>query len=129
VYYENANLTGPATIHIDPEIRFNWGREFPSSMTRSITPVKPNTYTVRLYFAEPDNCKPEERVFSVIIQGKPLLIDLDIATEADGLMKTIIKEFRGIRIEKELILEFKPKSGQTLICGIELIADCTDTDR
>jgi len=84
----------------------------------------PKPFTVRLYFAEPDKMAIGKRVFDVMLQGKDVLKDFDIAAEASpsGLMK----EFTNVSIRDTLQLAFlgKPgQAGQALICGIELIAE------
>ncbi|MFQ3591930.1 MAG: PQQ-binding-like beta-propeller repeat protein, partial [Gemmataceae bacterium] len=53
------------------------------------------TYTVRLHFLEPEAKKPGERVFQVALQDDPVLETLDIAKEAGGPGKPLVKEFKG----------------------------------
>jgi len=80
-------------------------------------------YTVRLYFAEPENMKPGERVFSIGLQGRELLQDLDIVKAAGGKMRGIVREFRGIRAGETLTLSLTAKSGSTILSGIELLLE------
>ena len=82
----------------------------------------PRGYTVALHFAEPDGNAPGKRVFDVAIQGKTLLKDFDIAKEA-GMKTTVVKRFVGIVAESGVTITFTPKTGETLICGIEVIAE------
>ncbi|NQU20232.1 MAG: PQQ-binding-like beta-propeller repeat protein [Candidatus Nealsonbacteria bacterium] len=78
-------------------------------------------YTVRLYFAEPQsNAQSGGRVFDVSIQGKPLLTAFDIVAAADGPGRTIRKEFKDVSVGDVLTVEFAAKSGEPLICGIEM---------
>jgi outer membrane protein assembly factor BamB len=87
----------------------------------------PRTYTVRLYFVEPDNLAAGKRLFNVSLQGKELLTDFDIAAEAKGPWRTLVKEFRGIEAQTEMKIALTPAAqaevGATVLCGIELIAD------
>ena len=81
------------------------------------------TYTVRLYFAEVDPRKPGERVFSAALQGKTVIEKMDIVREAGGADKLVIKEFKGVKAAKEMVLKMKAVRGKTLISGIEVIAE------
>jgi outer membrane protein assembly factor BamB len=77
-------------------------------------------YTVRLYFGEPGDAKPDERVFSIRLQGKEVIQNLDIVKEAGGRMRGIVREFRGIKADRTLELMMTAKSGQPVLSGIEL---------
>lgn len=79
------------------------------------------TYTVRLHFADPDAAEAGQRVFSVSIQGKTMLQDLDIAKEAGGSRREVIKQFEGISADKDLKMTFIPKTGEPVISGVEII--------
>jgi outer membrane protein assembly factor BamB len=91
----------------------------------------PQRYTVRLHFAEPDNAKAGKRIFDVSLQGKKCLEKFDIASQAGGKNRVVVKEFRGISVEKSLTLEFKPadltkdntSKYPPVISGIEMIAE------
>jgi hypothetical protein len=80
-------------------------------------------YTVRLYFAELGDAKPGQRVFSVSLQGEEVLTDLDVVKSAEGRMRGIMKEFKGIKIGRTLELSFTAGSGAPIISGIELMLD------
>lgn len=81
----------------------------------------PPYYTVRLYFAEPEDLKPGARIFSVSLQGKEVLRDLDIIEAAGGKMRGIVREFSDIKASNTLELEFKAKTGNAILSGIELL--------
>lgn len=85
------------------------------------------SYTVKLYFAEPDNLAPGKRVFHVDIAGKQVLKDFDIAKEAGGPARTVIKTFKGITARESLTLRFTPAANAEVrapvICGLELFAE------
>src|SRR5205085_109032 len=59
-------------------------------------------YTVRLHFVEPDRLHPGERVFDVALQGELLLDDFDICQEAGAPNRAVVKEFKGIKVKKDL---------------------------
>jgi outer membrane protein assembly factor BamB len=74
---------------------------------------KPRLYTVRLFFAETadpgaEACQAGRRVFDVSLQGNRVLQDFDIAKEAGGINRTVIKEFRGIRVKDDLKISLTP---------------------
>jgi hypothetical protein len=78
-------------------------------------------YTVRLHFVEPDGLKPEQRIFDVLLQGQEVLKDFDIAREAGGGDRALVKEFVA-PVSKELKLKFVPRKSAPLLCGIEVVA-------
>ncbi len=84
-------------------------------------PLKPRpSYTVRLYFAAPDSAP---RVFSVAIQGRQILTDFDVAKEAGGPMRGIVKEFKRIGVKRELVITLTGRKGEPILSGVELVAD------
>ena len=56
-----------------------------------LTELKSGTFTVRLYFVEPQHTASGARVFDVALQGKPVLADFDIFVAAQGRMKCLVK--------------------------------------
>jgi len=74
--------------------------------------VPARSFTVRLYFAEPDDVKAGERVFDLKLQGKPMLRDFDIIREAGRKNRALVKEFSGVVASSELTLELVPKAKQ-----------------
>jgi hypothetical protein len=89
------------------------------------TPERP--FTVRLCFVEPDGLAPRQRLFSVQLQGREVVRDLDIAHEAGGPNRSLLKEFRGVRVTGNLQLQLTPSPraacGQTILCGVEVIEE------
>ena len=83
--------------------------------------LKPGEYLVRLFFAEPDVSGASDRLQEVKLQGRTVLQDFDIADEADGSMRGIVKAFSRIEIKNDLTLELSAVRGKTIISGIELI--------
>jgi len=80
-------------------------------------------FTVRLHFAELEGLKPGERVFDVSIQDTRVLTSFDVADEAGGTMRGIVKEFTGISAAGTIELSFADRVGQACLSGIQLIAE------
>jgi outer membrane protein assembly factor BamB len=89
--------------------------------------AKPRKYTVRLVFAEPDNLPAGKRLFDVAIQGKEVLSGFDVAKEAGGAGRSLVREFKGILAREEIAVRFAPTAGAEiavpLLCGIEILAE------
>lgn len=82
------------------------------------------SYTVRLYFAEPAELKPGERVFSISLQGKTVSSNLDVVKSAGGKDRTLVREFHNVAVAGTLDVVLKTVSGSThppLLCGVELV--------
>ena len=85
---------------------------------------RPSAYTVRLYFLEPRALVPGDRVFSVSLQGREVMTDFDIAAQAGGPWRGVMKEFNDIPVGETLALAFSPADGckfPPLLCGLELV--------
>jgi hypothetical protein len=80
-------------------------------------------YKVRLYFSELQNFRSGERVFDVAIQGRKVLENFDIVSEAGGKDREIVKSFTGITAGNTLRIEMIPQKGNTFLSGIELIQE------
>jgi hypothetical protein len=80
-------------------------------------------YTVNLVFAEPDTVMAGQRVFDVAIQGEKMLTDFDIMREAGGVRRTVVKSFPGVMADSELNVTFTAKTGDPLLCGVEVVAE------
>lgn len=83
-------------------------------------------YTVRLYFTEPDNLRPGERVFDVQLQGCPVIDRLDIVAESGRRLCGIVKEFHRVMVRHELAIVLSWPSNQvagSILCGVELIRE------
>jgi hypothetical protein len=87
----------------------------------------PARYTVKLHFAEPRDAKPGDRVFSVRLQGKEVLAGFDIAAEAGGPRRALVKEFRGVEVKDFLEIALTPsdasKLKQPLLCGFQALRE------
>ncbi len=93
------------------------------SLTLDKDGKKERLYDVRLHFAEPDDVPAGRRVFDVSIQGREALRDFDVVREAGGPRRAVVKEFPGIPVKKDLVVEFSPVGlSEPILCGIEASA-------
>ena len=81
------------------------------------------TYAVRLYFAEPNAVASGVNVFDVSLQGTQVLSDFDVVREANGVNKSVVEAFTGVKAKSELLIQFTAKKGQSLISGVEVVAE------
>jgi outer membrane protein assembly factor BamB len=90
-------------------------------------PDPERVYTVRLHFAEPDQVQPGQRVFDVALQGQTVLRGFDMVREAGGTRRALVREFKGVRVSKELTVTLTPAADapvkQAVLCGIEVRAE------
>ena len=84
-------------------------------------------YTVRLYFSEPDEVAAGERILDVSVQGSVTIRGLDIAREAGGRYRSLVKEFKGVPVTDDLTIGLAPtaesKLKASVLCGVEVIAE------
>jgi len=85
--------------------------------------VREASYSVHLYFSEPEKMQKGERIFEVIIQGRKVLDNFDIISETGKEDTELVKSFSGIQAGRTLTLELVPKQGNTILSGIELIQE------
>ena len=85
-----------------------------------IRDMKPGAYRVRLYFAEPDEIEPGDRIQNVWVQGKVVQEKFDILATSQSKMKGVVLEFHAIEIKDAFTLKLERLTGKTLISGIEL---------
>ncbi|MCX7047259.1 MAG: malectin [Candidatus Sumerlaeota bacterium] len=88
--------------------------------------VPDGKYTVRLHFSEDYEAitAEGERVFSVTLQGKKVITDLDPLKEAKGPRKPVVKEFKGVApVNGEIVIGFTPKVQNPQINGIEILGE------
>jgi len=88
-------------------------------------PAGSGKYTLRLYFAEPEDLKPGQRVFDVQVEGQAPLENVDIIKEAGAPQRGIVREWKGIEANEKVTVTFKSKTAPftALLCGLELIAE------
>jgi outer membrane protein assembly factor BamB len=85
--------------------------------------IEQQRYTVRLHFVEMKNSSVGDRVFDVIVQGQKVLTDFDILEQAGAVRIAVVKEFHGILADDSLKIDLVSKTGATVICGMEILAE------
>jgi len=88
---------------------------------------QPAKYTVRLYFAEPEDVAAGQRVFHVSLQGKQVLDNFDVVGEAGGPRKALVKEFHGIEVSGNIVVGLQPADESPIkapiLCGIQAVTE------
>ena len=85
-------------------------------------PTRPRSFTIRLHFAELSNVEPSTRVFDVKLQNKTVLKDFDIASEAGGVRKALVREFEHVQASDTLTLEFTPRAQRLTIDTVPIVS-------
>ena len=107
------------------------GAEGIESLTADLIPsgskARSGRYTVRLYFAEPADLGPGQRVFNVSLQGRDVLKDFDVAREAGGPLRLLVKECKGVKVSGKLTVKLTPsrkaRQCKPILCGVEAVAE------
>ncbi len=96
--------------------------------TSGSAPQTPKPYTVCLHFMEPDDKKPGDRVFDVALGDQTVLKGFDIVAEAKAPNVGIVKKVPGIVASGSLTVSLTPADPkmETILCGIEVIAETTE---
>ena len=85
---------------------------------------KPATYTLRLHLAEPEDLKPGERVFDIVVQGKTVEPAFDAVAVCGGPRRAHIAEFAGIKVTDHLRILLKPLGERPpVLCGFEIVQE------
>jgi outer membrane protein assembly factor BamB len=84
--------------------------------------LKPGNYTVRLFFAEPDQLQRGDRVQEISLQGGVVLGDFDILAESGSPMRGIVRQIDNVAVDDRLTVKLSARKGATLISGIELVS-------
>lgn len=122
--YYDTKFAGPCVLGTDAQIDFDWGAELPPSLQRPAKPAKPHkTYTVELFFAEPDDIDAGGRVFSVALQGNEVLSDFDIVKETGGRWRQVMRRFPSVPVKDAVTISFAAKTGQPVLSGVRLVAE------
>jgi len=69
---------------------------------------EPAAYSVRMHFCDTANAQPGARVFDIKLQGETVAQGFDIAREAGGSGRAVIKQFDGIAVRRALEIQFVP---------------------
>ena len=87
---------------------------------------KPRRFTVRLIFAEPDDIAVGERMFHVQMQGERVLRDFDVVRAAGGPRRSVTREFNGVEVSENLVVQIAPSNFNTLppvLSGLEIVEE------
>jgi hypothetical protein len=91
---------------------------------------EPAEYTVRLYFADFENEQAGKRIFDIKLQGKLVLNNFDIVRQAGGSCKAIVRQFRGIVVKDNLVIELMAQDNDLsskdilpVLCGFEALRE------
>lgn len=82
----------------------------------------PLPHTVRLHFSDPNNLPPGDRIFNVMLQGKTVLENFDLAKEGGS----VVREFKNIPIGADLHIRLQSAVGsraRPVLCGVEFAAE------
>ena len=85
-------------------------------------------YTIRLFFAEPEDLAPGQRVFDVEVQGKRVLKGFDIVKAAGGVRRGVIKEYKHVLVKDQLSIRLaraERSMQDSILCGVEMILEET----
>ena len=97
------------------------------TLTLAKKPAGTRLYTVCLHFCEPKDAKPGERVFDVALQGKRVVPSMDIAKQAGGPNRPVVRTFKGVKVNGELRITLTPTQSATIrsavLCGIQAVAE------
>jgi outer membrane protein assembly factor BamB len=83
-------------------------------------------YTVRLYFAEPDPAAPGQRVFDVALQDTTVVAGMDLARQAGGQLRGVVRQFKGVLVDGTLEVTLMPRGRAELgpvLAGVECVAE------
>jgi len=121
-YYDNSRLAGPGAVHVDAPLEFQWPAAGPAALQRPAPDAAERTFTVRLYFAEPDEIAAGQRVFDVRLQGRTVVEKLDVVAAAGGWRRGLVRQFAAVAVGESLEVELVPRTPlPAVISGIELI--------
>ena len=80
--------------------------------------LTPGVYDLTFSFIEPEFDAPGQRVFSVLIDGEPVIHDLDLAAEA-GRWTAVERTVRFTVAEpRDVVLEFVPTVGEPVLSAL-----------
>ena len=79
------------------------------NMRKPTEKISTDLYTVQLVFAEPEDVKAGRRIFDVELDGTTRIEKLDIAGEAGGPRRSIIKTIDDVTLGENLLLKLKAR--------------------
>ncbi len=88
----------------------------------TISGLHTGTFSVQLYFAEPDHDELGARQFDISINGRLVAENFDVVKAAGGRMRTVVRQFQNIRSDGSLTIGLGSLRGKSILSGIELVA-------
>ena len=82
-------------------------------------------FTVKLYFTEPDTTvRPGERVFDVMLQGKTVDKQFDIAKQTNGPLRSLVTTHQNVLLGDSLEIILSPQTDRKpVLSGVEIIEE------
>ena len=111
------------SLFVEGESHWPWvtGSGVQDAETITVNGLKPATYTVRLFFIETDSDPDDRCIQDVSINGEPVIENLDVARESGGPMRSLVRQVDEIESAGAMQITLRPKSGRTVVCGLEII--------
>lgn len=117
--FQNSNVTEIAGTELDEIYLTERTSKADLQPISYSIPVDSGAYNVLLHFAEIYFQDPDKRIFSVALEGEPVLVDLDITAEA-GSQTALIKTISATVADGELTLDFTPDLNRPKVSAIEV---------
>jgi len=87
----------------------------------------PARYTVTLFFAEPDEIQPGERLFHVYVQGKRMLEEFDVVRVAGSPRQAVTRRLEGVAADADLEIRLEPSTRTPdkppILCGFQAVRE------
>ncbi|MBI2926917.1 MAG: PQQ-binding-like beta-propeller repeat protein [Verrucomicrobia bacterium] len=89
----------------------------------------PAVYTLRLGFLAPEGDRAGQRVFDIKVQGRVVAAAFDASRAGGGPGRACVKELRGVKVTKNLVIELIPKAAEPsadqapVLCHLEAIRE------
>lgn len=96
-----------------------------TSTAPAVAPAPAAVFTVRLYFAEPDDSVAAgQRVFRVRVQDRTVAERFDPVAVAAGPRRGCVQTVASVAVADRLVIRLDPlASREPILCGVELVAE------
>lgn len=118
----NAEIT-VKLIPPEPSEKTGEGKE-----KRVVAKKSPSIYTIRLLFCELEGLSPGQRTFDVSLQGQTVLGEFDIAKEAGGSDRIVIKKFDKVTVMEDLKIKLESRGERKpLLNGVQIVLTSSES--
>ncbi len=94
----------------------------PLTLIAQLSDDRPGLYDVSLHFADTEHESAGRRIFDVKLQGKTAIPRLDVAADAGGRDKAVVRRCRGIKAQGTMTIELVPVRGDVpSLCALEIV--------